>query len=90
MSREKTLSSSGAPTRDTSIAQRAYIDELVQLNVDVIVAVGSGDIQAVKKATATIPIVMMVGGDPVGSGFISSLARPGGNITGLSHPASRA
>jgi putative ABC transport system substrate-binding protein len=63
--------------------QRAYIDELVRLNLDVIVAVGSGDIQAAKEATATIPIVMMVGGDPVGSGFISSLARPGGNITGL-------
>jgi putative ABC transport system substrate-binding protein len=83
MSREKTLSSSGAPTRGHLDRQRAYIDELVQLNVDVIVAVGSGDIQAVKKATATIPIVMMVGGDPVGGGFISSLARPGGNITGL-------
>src|SRR5262245_48556999 len=63
--------------------QRVYIDELVRLKVDVIVAIGSGDIQAAKEATATIPIVMMVGGDPVGSGFISSLARPGGNITGL-------
>jgi putative tryptophan/tyrosine transport system substrate-binding protein len=63
--------------------QRAYIDELVRLKVDVIVAVGSGDIQAAKEATATIPIVMMVGGDPVGSGFVSSLARPGANITGL-------
>jgi putative ABC transport system substrate-binding protein len=51
--------------------QRAYIDELVRLKVDVIVAVGSGDIQAAKEATATIPIVMMVGGDPVGSGFSS-------------------
>jgi putative ABC transport system substrate-binding protein len=63
--------------------QRAFADELVRLKVDIIVAVGSGDIQAAKEATSTIPIVMMVGGDPVASGFIASLARPGGNITGL-------
>ena len=63
--------------------QRAYINELVRLNVDVIVAVGSGDIQAAKVATTTIPIVMLSGGDPVSSGFVTSLARPGGNITGL-------
>ena len=63
--------------------QRALADELVRLKVDVIVAVGSGDIQTAKEATSTIPIVMMVGGDPVASGFVASLARPGGNITGL-------
>jgi putative tryptophan/tyrosine transport system substrate-binding protein len=63
--------------------QRAFADELVRLKVDVIVAVGSGDIQTAKEATSTIPIVMMVGGDPVTSGFVASLARPGGNITGL-------
>ena len=63
--------------------RRAFADELVRLKVDVIVAVGSGDIQAAKNATSTIPIVMMVGGDPVASGFVASLARPGGNITGL-------
>jgi putative tryptophan/tyrosine transport system substrate-binding protein len=63
--------------------QRAFADELVRLKVDVIVAVGSGDIQTAKEATSTIPIVMMVGGDPVASGFVASLARPGGNITGL-------
>ena len=57
--------------------------ELVRLKVDVIVAVGSGDIQTAKEATSTIPIVMMAGGDPVASGFVASLARPGGNITGL-------
>jgi ABC-type uncharacterized transport system substrate-binding protein len=51
--------------------------------VDVIVAVGAGDISIAKQATATIPIVMIQGGDPVGSGFVTSLARPGGNITGL-------
>ena len=63
--------------------QRAFVDDLVRLKVNVIVAVGSGDIQAAKEATSTIPIVMMVGGDPVASGFVASLARPGGNITGL-------
>jgi putative ABC transport system substrate-binding protein len=63
--------------------QRAFAAELVRLKVDVIVAVGSGDIQTAKEATSTIPIVMMVGGDPVASGFVASLARPGGNITGL-------
>jgi len=61
--------------------------ELVHLNVDVIVAVGSGDIRAAKQATGTIPIVMVQGGDPVGSGLVASLARPGGNITGLSNLA---
>jgi putative ABC transport system substrate-binding protein len=63
--------------------QRAFAAELVRLKVDVIVAVGSGDIQSAKEATTTIPIVMIVGGDAVESGFVDSLARPGGNITGL-------
>jgi len=58
--------------------------ELVQLKVDVIVTGGSPAISAVQKATTTIPIVMTSAGDPVGSGFVKSLARPGGNITGLS------
>jgi len=62
----------------------ALAAELVHLKVDVIVAVGSGDIRAAKEATAAIPIVMVQGGDAVGSGFVASLARPGGNITGLS------
>jgi putative ABC transport system substrate-binding protein len=57
--------------------------ELVRSKVDVIVAVGAGDIRIAKDATATIPVVMIQGGDPVGSGFVASLARPGGNITGL-------
>jgi putative ABC transport system substrate-binding protein len=57
--------------------------ELVELNVDVIVASPSPAIRAAQKATATIPIVMPGTGDPVGSGFVKSLARPGGNITGL-------
>ena len=61
--------------------------ELVQLKVDVIVAAGSPAISAAQKATTTIPIVMATTGDPVGSGFVKSLARPGGNITGLSNMA---
>jgi putative ABC transport system substrate-binding protein len=58
--------------------------KLVQLEVDVIVAAGAPAISAAQKATTTIPIVMGTTGDPVGSGFVKSLARPGGNITGLS------
>jgi putative ABC transport system substrate-binding protein len=57
--------------------------EFVQLKVDVIVTVG-GAVPAVKEATATIPIVFAIAVDPVGSGLVASLARPGGNVTGLS------
>jgi putative ABC transport system substrate-binding protein len=59
--------------------------ELVRLKVDVIVSGSSQAIGALQKATSTIPIVMATSGDPVGSGFVASLARPGGNITGLSN-----
>ena len=58
--------------------------DLVRLKVDVIVTAGPTATPAVKKATATIPVVMGYDNDPVGSGFVSSLAHPGGNITGLS------
>ena len=58
--------------------------ELVRRKVDVIVASAPGAVLAAKKASATIPIVFAVANDPVGSGLVSSLARPGGNITGLS------
>jgi len=58
--------------------------ELVRLKVDVIVTGANPAIAAVKNATATIPVVMATSRDPVGSGFVASLARPGGNITGLS------
>jgi putative ABC transport system substrate-binding protein len=58
--------------------------ELVSLNVDVIVTAGPMDTRAAKEATSTIPIVMTWDQDPVGSGFVASLARPGGNVTGLS------
>ena len=62
----------------------ALAAELVQLKVDVIVAVSSPSIVAAKQATRTIPIVMPTSSDPVGDGLVASLARPGGNITGLS------
>ena len=61
----------------------AIVDELVQLKVDVIVAPIAGVIHAAKQATKTIPIVMVTGIDPVASGMVDSLARPGGNITGV-------
>jgi putative ABC transport system substrate-binding protein len=63
--------------------QRVFAAELVRLKVDAIVAGGTGDVLAAKEATAAIPIVMIQGGDAVGSGLVVSLARPGGNITGL-------
>jgi len=65
----------------------ALAAELVQLKVDVLVTGSNPVIAAVKQVTATIPIVMAVSRDPVGSGFITSLARPGGNITGLANDA---
>jgi putative ABC transport system substrate-binding protein len=58
--------------------------ELVQLKVDVIMAEGAAAIRAAQQATRTIPIVMSATTDPVGQGFVASLAHPGGNITGLS------
>jgi putative tryptophan/tyrosine transport system substrate-binding protein len=58
--------------------------ELVRLNVDLIVTRGTPAAQAAKAATAAVPVVMAGSGDPVGTGIVSSLARPGGNITGLS------
>lgn len=62
----------------------ALADELVRLNVDVLVAVNSPSVRAAKQATQSIPIVMPLSSDPVGDGLVASLARPGGNITGLS------
>ncbi len=60
-------------------------DELVQLKVDLIVVRSTPVVQAAKNATTTIPIVMTGVGDPVRSGFVANLARPGGNITGMSN-----
>ena len=58
--------------------------EFVRLNVDVIVTAGTPTVLAAKKATSLIPIVFATAGDPVAAGLVASLARPGGNITGLS------
>ena len=62
----------------------ALAAELVRLRVDVIVAGAPPAPEAAKRATSTIPIVMAIHSDPVGSGLVASLARPGGNVTGLS------
>jgi putative ABC transport system substrate-binding protein len=68
----------GHPDRMSALAA-----ELVREQVDVIVAASPPAIRAAKEATKTIPIVMITGDDPVRSGFVVSLARPGGNITGV-------
>ena len=62
----------------------ALAAELVRTKVDIIVTAGGQATRAAKEATSTIPIVMTNDPDPVGSGFVASLAQPGGNITGLS------
>jgi putative ABC transport system substrate-binding protein len=72
----------GKPDRLAELAA-----DLVRLRVDVIAAVGNPSIVALKGATQTIPIVMVVAGDPVGTGLVRSLDRPGGNVTGLSNLA---
>ena len=63
---------------------RELVAELMRLKVDVIVTTGPTSTRTAKEATVTIPIVMGFDTDPVGNGFVASLARPGGNITGLS------
>src|SRR2546426_6446506 len=63
----------------------ALAAELVSLKVDVISTQSPPGVRAAKQATATIPIVMLVSGDPVELGLVASLARPGGNVTGLVH-----
>jgi putative tryptophan/tyrosine transport system substrate-binding protein len=76
--------------RTTEGKSERYSDlavELVRLNVDIIVVGGNTGIRAVKKSTSTIPIVMPSVGDPVALGLVASLARPGGNITGLTQMA---
>ena len=74
-----------AEGRNERAAQAAA--EFVRLKVDVIVPVGTPTTAAAKQATSVIPIVFIAAGDPVGSGFVASLARPGGNVTGLSNQA---
>ena len=58
--------------------------ELVRLRVDLILTRGTPQALAAMRATGTIPVVMAASGDPVGAGIVASLARPGGNVTGLS------
>jgi putative tryptophan/tyrosine transport system substrate-binding protein len=67
--------------------QSVLVAELVRLKVDVFVTSGGGPTRAAKEATATIPIVFAQDTDPIGNGFVASLARPGGHITGLSRLA---
>ena len=72
-------SGEGKPEREGEL-----VAEALRLKVDVIVTSGPTMTRAAKRATVTIPIVMAFDSDPVGNGFVASLARPGGNITGLS------
>jgi ABC-type uncharacterized transport system substrate-binding protein len=74
-----------AEGRNERFAEMA--SELVRLNVDLILTHNTVPTLAVKRATSTIPIVFATAGDPVGSGIVTSLARPGGNVTGLSGQA---
>ncbi len=60
-----------------------FFNEIAQLRVDVVVSSEAALVRAAKKAATTIPVVMVINGDPVAGGYIDSLARPGGNITGL-------
>jgi len=71
-------STEGKSDRDAALAA-----ELVRQKLDVIVTAGSGGTRAAKEATSTIPIVMASDDDPISYGFVATLARPGGNITGL-------
>jgi hypothetical protein len=64
---------------------RASKGKFVRLKVGVIVTAGTAAVIAVKQATTVIPIVFGTAGDPVGTGLVASLARPGGNVTGLSN-----
>ena len=75
----------GAAGKTEKLAELAA--DLVRRKVDVIVASATPSVQAAKNATNTIPIVMSSAADPVGVGLVASLARPGGNITGLSNQA---
>jgi putative ABC transport system substrate-binding protein len=65
----------------------ALVAELIAARVDVIVTAGTPAALAVKEVTSTVPLVMVAVGDPVGTGLVSNLARPGGNLTGLSSVA---
>ncbi len=60
------------------------VDELLRLKIDILVAASTPGVHAAKRASGVIPIVMVAVGDPIGSGFVASLSRPGGNVTGHS------
>jgi putative ABC transport system substrate-binding protein len=79
--RNSSSSSDSPTTSSTSLPRLAR--ELVQFRPNVIVAIGSLAIQAAKDTTTTVPIVMVIGADPVARGLVSSFARPGGNVTGV-------
>src|SRR5262249_8584495 len=69
---------------DTDVSRLPTLaEELFDRGVDVIVTIGTTPVRAAKRATTTIPIVMAGANDPVGNGFVASLAHPGGNVTGL-------
>ncbi len=70
-------------TKDRGDLLAAAVADLLRVNVEVIVTGPNPFIDAAREATAVVPIVMVYGSDPIGRGYISSLARPGGNITGL-------
>ena len=75
-----------APRWAESRIERAteIVAEFIRLRVDVIVTGGTTNVAMAKQATAVIPIIFAAAGDPVGTGLVASLARPGGNVTGLS------
>ena len=81
--RNVVIAARGAP-----LSARSYIplvDELIRERVDVILTAGTSPTRAAKNAAGAVPIVMTFVSDPIGSGFVASLARPGGNITGLTN-----
>src|SRR5690242_9693278 len=75
-----------AEGRSESLAEA--VAEFVRLKVDIVLAGGTEATLAAKRATSVIPIVFPLAGDPIGTGIVASLARPGGNVTGLSNLSS--
>src|SRR5260370_19389817 len=77
-------------TEGRAEAASEFLAEFVRLKVDVIHTIGNADALEAKRATSVIPIVAAFAGEPIRTGLISSLARPGGNVTGLSSQLSEA
>ena len=84
ISKARTSSLNGDPQTANPIACLLLHPELVHLRLDALVTAGPAATGPAKQATATTPIIMAQDSDPIGNGFVASLARPGGNITGLS------